>query len=419
MSTWAVAMFWILAGLAAGQALLVRRFVSALRQAPVSSAAQTPCPKTAVVLCLRGPDPFLPACLEAILQQDYPDYDLRVVVDSAEDPAWKIVTDVVAHRGEVNVQVRPLTSRRETCSLKCSSVLQAVSELNGSYEAVALLDADTVPHRTWLRELVAPLADPRVAACSGNRWYMPSAISWGSLVRWLWNAAAVVQMFCYRIPWGGSLAVKLSAFREAGLADRWGHAFCEDTMLYGQLQRAGYRVAFAPTLMMVNREDVSLGGFFRWVARQLLTARLYHPAWWLVVGHGLGIAVAQLVCLALLGVACASANGPAVAWLAAGLAVYWFAMAGLIVALETAVRRMPASRGERTAWLRSGAIFQVAGAILLTQVLYTGALMSAMFVRIVEWRGVRYRIDGPWQIRLIEYRPYLEERRAGGTLKSV
>ena len=73
---------------------------------------------------------------------------------------------------------------------------------------VALLDADTIPHRTWLRELVAPLADPRVGAATGNRWYMPAEAGWAGLVRYLWNAAAVVQMYCYGIAWGGTLALK-------------------------------------------------------------------------------------------------------------------------------------------------------------------------------------------------------------------
>lgn len=419
MNVWAVWLFWILLGLAVGQALLVWRFVLALRQARWDVPPETPCPKTAVVLCLRGPDPFLPACLEAILQQDYPEYDVRVVVDSPQDPAWKTVAEAVARHGAANVQVRPLTARRETCSLKCSAVLQAVSELDASYEAVALVDADTVPHRTWLRELVAPLADPRVGACTGNRWYMPAVLSWGSLVRWLWNVAASVQMFWYRIPWGGTLAVKLSVFREAGLADRWSRAFCEDTMLYGQLRRAGYRVAFAPTLMMVNRENVSLRGCYRWVARQLLTARLYHPAWWLVVGHGIGIAAAQLACLGLLGAACVLGDRLAAAWLIAALSLYWLAMAGLTATLERSVRRITAARGEPTDWLRRSALFRVAAALLLTQGLYTGALLAALAARVVQWRGVRYRIDAPWRIRLIEYQPYLEEREPVQTAESL
>ena len=44
-------------------------------------------------------------------------------------------------------------------------------------------------------------------------------------------------------------------------------------MLKTQLGAIGQRVAFVPSLMMVNREDCSMGVFFRWVKRQLLTAR--------------------------------------------------------------------------------------------------------------------------------------------------
>ncbi|MDB9335702.1 glycosyltransferase, partial [Nodularia spumigena] len=50
-------------------------------------------PKTAVILCLRGADPFLPNCIEALLNQDYPEYDLKLIVDSPQDPAWQIVND--------------------------------------------------------------------------------------------------------------------------------------------------------------------------------------------------------------------------------------------------------------------------------------------------------------------------------------
>ncbi len=59
---------------------------------------------------------------------------------------------------------------------------------------------------------------------------MPIASSWGALVRYLWNAAAIVQMYWYEIAWGGTLAVKRKAIEKAGLLERWRHAFCEDTM---------------------------------------------------------------------------------------------------------------------------------------------------------------------------------------------
>src|SRR4029077_13226662 len=141
--------------------------------------------------------PFLTDCVDALLAQDYPFYDVRVIVDHLDDPAWRVVEEVVQRRGATNITTEALTSRRDTCSLKCSSVVQAISGLDESYKVVALLDADTIPHRTWLRELVAPLAAERVGAATGNRWYMPKEISWGSLVRYTWNSAAVVQMYFY------------------------------------------------------------------------------------------------------------------------------------------------------------------------------------------------------------------------------
>jgi len=38
-------------------------------------------PKFYVFMPLRGPDPHLPAAIRAILQQDYPNVELRIVVD--------------------------------------------------------------------------------------------------------------------------------------------------------------------------------------------------------------------------------------------------------------------------------------------------------------------------------------------------
>jgi len=416
---WAVILFWILLGLAVAQALLGLAFLGTLRRARPASTEAAPCVKTAVILCLRGSDPSLPACLEGILHQDYPHYDVRIVVDSLDDPAWETVERVVARSGVVNVHVRPLTDRRPTCSLKCSSLLQAISELDGSYEIVALIDADIVPHRTWLRDLVAPLREDRVAVAAGNRWYMPASLSWASLMRWLWNAAAVVHMYWYRIPWGGSLALRMSAFRQGRLQERWAHSFGEDTMLYSVFRRLGHRVAFVPSLMMVNREDCSVASFYGWVRRQLFTTRLNHPAWTLVAGHGLAVSLAQGIGMVALIVAAIAKDGPAVGWLLAGLGLYWSVMAGLLIAMETGVRRVLAARGEPTAWLKVSDLFRVGIAMLLTQAIYLAALVCALGLRQVDWRGIRYRTQGRGQIRMERYEPYTGQAEPEWTSQSL
>jgi len=402
----AVVTFWVLLGLAVGQVPLVWALVRALCRGKQQPEAGGPCPKAAVVLCLRGADPFLADCIEAILDQDYPQYDVRVVVDCHEDPAWEVVEEVVRRRQAANVQIRPLAERRDTCSLKCSSVVQAVSELDESYEVVALLDADTIPHPGWLRQLVAPLADERVGAATGNRWYMPADATWATLVRYVWNSAAVVQMFWHRIAWGGTLALKMEVLRDCDLLERWGRAFCEDTMLHRVLRQRGQRVAFVPSLMMVNREACDMLGYFHWVRRQMLTARLYHPRWPAVVGHGLITSLLQAAAVVVLLVVLLGGHWEAAAWVGGGLACYLASMAVMLVPMEIGVRRIVHSRGETSGWLTAGTMAKVLAAIPLTQVIYAAVLVSALTVRTVEWRGVSYRIDGPWKIRLIRYAPY-------------
>jgi len=189
-------------------------------------------PKTAVILCLRGADPFLHNCLQSLLQQNYPEYDLKLIIDSKEDPAFKIATETINQLGATNVQISTLRAIRHNCSLKCSSLVQAVSDLNNAYPVIALIDADTVAHPNWLRELVTPLIDDQVGLTTGNRWYIPTGNYWGSLVRYSGNVSSVVQMFLFQIPWGGTLAIKTEVLNRLQLLDKWGEVLTDDMLLH-------------------------------------------------------------------------------------------------------------------------------------------------------------------------------------------
>jgi hypothetical protein len=275
--------------------------------------------------------------------------------------------------------------------------------LDASVEFIALLDADTIPHPSWLRELATALSDPRVGVATGNRWYMPGTPTLAAMVRYLWNAAAIVQMYWYKIAWGGTLAVKTSLLRETDLLERWSNSFCEDTLLYSHLRKVAMRVAFVPSLMMVNREDCDLAGFYRWVRRQLLTTRLHHPAWKAVVGHGV-ISTAVPAMLACLTVVAWCVQARAEARLALlGLVVYQLVTLLMLVPMEIAVRRITVFRQEPTKWIGLKALAQMLVAVLMTQILYGIALFSTSRMRTVEWRGVHYRLDSSGSVRMMQY----------------
>ena len=399
-------MFWILLALIAGQALMVCRYVWAQHRREHRGKQLEFCPKATVILCLRGCDPSLDDCVSALLKQDYPDFEVQIVVDSQNDPAWNAVHAIVQRGGAANVHIQPLTDRRTTCSRKIAGLLQVIGGLDPSREMVALLDCDTIPHPTWLRELAAPLADPQVGAASGNRWYMPAVATWGSLARTLWNAAAVVQMYWYGIAWGGSLAVRTEVFRRTDVLDRWANAFGEDSSLCRSLFRQGLKVCFVPSLTMVNRESCSVHGFFHFVQRQLLTVRLHNPWWWAVVAHGILTTLAMTAGLVALVAALAAGPGKAAIWAGGAMAAYLAGCLMLLAALEITARRIVRARGESTAWLTPLGVIKVVLAILLTQAVYAAALVSAIFARTHRWRNVVYRFGGAQPVEVIEDRPY-------------
>ena len=406
MTQLSIILILTLTGFYVSQCIMTLGLIRKLRNWNPPRLDDANCPRVAVVLCLRGKDPFLDDCIESLLRQDYPDYQVHVVIDHESDPALSVVEACVDRLETNNIKVEILKDRRETCSLKCSSLLHALSRLGDSVEVVALVDADTSPHRTWLRELVAPLLDEDVGAATGNRWYMPTNPSIGATARYFWNTFAIVQMVAFRIAWGGTLAIRMDVIRNADLLKSWGNAFCEDTMLYSMLRKQGLRLVFVPSLIMINREDCNPGNYFHWVGRQLLTARLYHPLWKAVVLHGVFATALPLAVPAVCVAAVMTHNWQITAWLVAASLLYGISLLFLLWPLEVSVRRSVKARGEPTDWMSWKFYFSCIWALPLLQVLYPMALASAMSMRRVKWRGVEYRIEAPWRIRLVQYHPY-------------
>ena len=393
---------WIVAGLILGHAALwfaYARFLYRFRQPPLPDDE---CPPAAVILCVRGLDPFLPACLKGLFQQDYPEYEVWIVVDSTRDAAWPVVNMLAQQSGKQNIHVLTLTERLATSSRKIAGMLQAMSHIDAAHEIAALLDSDTIPHAAWLRELAAPLKDPRVGVSSGNRWYMPAVPTTGSLLRYLWNAAAVVQMYWYQIGWGGSLAISAKLLRQTDLRQRLTNAFGEDSTICRCARAHGYGIAFAPSLVMVNRESCRVQGVFAFLQRQLLTVRLHNSWWWAVVGHGIATTAVWGLCCLLGAFAVATARWNAAAWTGAALAAYWASMLFMLLPLEWCARRIVRSRGETIRGFGAWGWFGAAMVIPLAQIMHCAALAAALFVRTHRWRGVQYRFHGASPVRVID-----------------
>jgi cellulose synthase/poly-beta-1,6-N-acetylglucosamine synthase-like glycosyltransferase len=418
MNTLTLTIVFGLIGLVLFEIYFTTIFLASFDKEQQESFADEEFPKVAIALCLRGADPFLPNCLQALLHQNYPDYELKIVVDSREDPAWAIAETIMQNQTAIPVQISPLRVRRKTCSLKCSALIQAISELNQDCKIIALVDADTIPHPNWLQELVSPLKDPQIGVTTGNRWYVRGDL-WGTLCRYLWNIAAVGQMYLYGIPWGGSLAFKTDIVRQAQLLKKWQHAFCEDTMLSRALQEQGLQIKSVASLMMVNREECALPNFRHWVGRQMLNAKLYHPGWLPILTYGTIKTLIPAIALLITLIALFNQKWTSVMWLSSSLAIYTLALLVLINLWERAIRQKLYLRQELLPNYQSNnaiAVGKFILGIILAQFIFAIALAQTMLTKQVKWRGITYQIKGPWDIKLLEYLPYLNQTKAKTSL---
>ncbi|MBH8553690.1 glycosyltransferase family 2 protein [Nostocaceae cyanobacterium CENA357] len=388
------------------QACITLAFLLYLRSRPKKSLPDEQLPKTAVVLCLRGADPFLSKCLQGLLKQNYPQYDLKLIIDSQEDPAWQIASDTIKELEATNVQISHLRIIRHNCSLKCSALVQAVSDLDDSYKVVALVDADTIVHPNWLRELVSPLTNPKVGATTGNRWYVPTGNYWGSLVRYAGNVSTIVQMYLFGIPWGGTLAVKTEVLHQTGLLDKWGQAFGEDMMMHNVLKKHGMQIKFVPSLIMLNREECDLLGLLDYLKRLVLYSRLYHPRWLALVSEAVSSILFPTMAIVVFLISLGDAQWETAALLFSSYSIYTLGLLLLMLIVEQAIQQVVYAQGQPVTKLSVVTVVKMLLAIPLTQWVYGLAMLSSIWISTVKWRGVIYRIQGPSNVRLVEYHPY-------------
>lgn len=361
-------------------------------------------PKAAIVLCLKGTDPSLEECLTGLISQNYPDFKLHIVIHSPTDPANAAVQEFFSTlRLQPEIQyLKPFDGK---CSLKCAAIAQATESLAADVEVVAFVDGDTIVDQHWLADLVTPLQDVTVGATTGNRWYRPERSHWGALVRMIWNAAAVVQMQRYVIAWGGSLAIRTSVIKQCKLIQQWRTAFCEDTLLTSSLKKHKLTLHRVPHLIVENRETVSLLQSFHWISRQLLTVRLHHRAWPMVLLHAIATGIGSIVAPALAIVLFVSGSLDDAGMLIPVIIVYQFVNLVLLRLIECCNRQTIDSR-ESYASLpipRSWSRLKYVAAVLVTQVVQPLAVWQANSMEKVKWRGAKYAVKNSRTIKLIRF----------------
>jgi glycosyltransferase involved in cell wall biosynthesis len=358
--------------------------------------------KFCVGMPLRGADPDLKVGISRILKQDYPNFELQIIIDSIRDPVWEIAHAAVRELGATNVKIFPLQDKSGKCSLACASLAQFLEGLDDSCEFVAFADGDMIVPPDWLTLMAAALGDKSVGATLGNKWFFPVGGRWGTLVRYLWNAGAVVPMWLFEMPWTGGLAMRRETIQKIQLAQKLRRGFAGDAPVKRAVESLGLRFRFIPQLMIPNWEEIDVVPCFSFIQRQLLNVKLYEPHWWMIVVHAAvttGIMVIPFISAAAL-LLMGQWRGAAALGLM-GIA-YLSGLLFLLALLDRAMRRVIRQAGTTLPPFSLHSAWRLFVAIPLTQLLHLAAVLSCFGKRELVWRGVRYQIDGPWNVQIID-----------------
>jgi ceramide glucosyltransferase len=375
------------------------RYVRRCRSQPVGDYT----PRGAVVIPVTGAGAALEANISAFMGQEYPQYQLVLVVGDEKDPAYAmldaLVKEAAAHGpGGPCIVALLVAGPSHAQGQKVHNLLCGLDSVEPETEVLVFADADARPGLTWLRSLVAPLAKGDVTVSTGFRWYLPDR-SFVSQLRAAWDTSVATFMGEHdcSFPWGGSMAIRAEDFDRLQVRDRyWASTVSDDYGLGRAVHDGGGRIRFEPRCLVASREDSSFAEFMRWTNRQIIITRVYAPRLW-----GQGLAAHVLYSLAFICGFLVFLN-PAAGWerfavLAALAAVLGLGMGKgkirAVVAREVfpQERELLAKYGKRY-WQLT---------LLVPWVMLCNFVVAG-FARTIEWSGVRYRLRSGHEVEILE-----------------
>lgn len=356
-------------------------------------------PFVSVIAPCRGQDQGLRDNLIALLQQDYPPYEIIFVTDSATDSSLSVIEEAREAKAK-HVSARVVIAGEATDSgQKVHNLSVAVGEISSRSEILVFVDSDARPDENWLRQLVAPLQSQEVGAATGYRWFIPVRGGLASSLRSVWNgsiASALGEQGQQNFCWGGSTAIRRETFERLSIRERWRGTVSDDFTLTRILHEAFLPIHFVPACLIASLEDCSFRELIEFTSRQLKITRVYAAHLWKPVLLGSLLFNSVFFSgLALVVVRAALGRSFGVS-LTLLCAIFFLGSAKAYLRLRAI--SIPLTR-YRNQLRRS-----VPAHLLLwpiASLLYLHNAVAAAFSRRIEWRGITYELKSPSEAVII------------------
>ncbi len=371
-------------------AMRFRRYV--LRELARPPTCYTP--RISVILPCRGLDPGFEENIQAIFDQDYPDFEIIFATATAEDEACPAIRRLIQRNAKVPAKLVHAGLSLER-GQKVNNQLRALREVRESTEVLVFVDSDGRPDRGFLRHLVDPLVDPKIGASTGYRWYVPVRGGFGSWLRSTWNAGGILFLTHpkYNYAWGGAMAIRRETFESSDIVSAWQHSISDDMGLTHALRRRGLPIRFVPQCLVASEEDSGTLETIEWTNRQTIIARVYTRDFWTLSASTYALTIAFVA----IGAHSIVRFGISAFAVACFFPLYASFLTSPFI-LTTALRML---KGRPRNVVRRGAPWYllVAPAAVL---LFMLNVVVSLFRSQVTWRGVTYRLDNASRVTVVQ-----------------
>ena len=270
-------------------------------------------PPVSILKPVRGLDPDAYENFASFCCQDYPEYEIVFCVTDHSDPVLPVIEQLMADFPEQSIRVL-YGSGRDATNDKVAKLARMTKE--AKYETLVINDSDVRAERDYLRQVVAPLADPKVGAVTcfyaptDERSFVQRLQSMGMYSDFYPGIVVAWQLDGVKFALGPTIATTRARLEEFGGYERIENLPADDLLVGRYIAEGGHEVKLVPYTIQTVADFHSFRDLFLKRLRWIVVMRNMRP-----MGH-LGLIFTFGLPWSILAAALAPAPAVAVAFLA-------------------------------------------------------------------------------------------------------
>jgi len=255
------------------------------------------CPPVSILKPVHGLDFGSYENFSSFCRQNYPDYEILYCVNEMSDPAVPVIQKIMAEFPERRIRIFAGAAQVGT-NRKVNNLALLTKE--AQHEFLVQSDADVRVDPDYLREMLAPFADPAVGVVScfyrgitqPNLFAEMEAIGAASDFAPSAMVADWVEGVTFAL--GASVATRKTWLEKMGGYESFANYLADDYEIGYRVHKAGGKALLSREVVSTMFPALSLREFWEHQVRWARTTRLARPASFmgLIVTHGLPFAIA-------------------------------------------------------------------------------------------------------------------------------